>query len=108
MTASTALTSAGSAWRRPARHVGQRVLGGMAQRLEPREVEEAAIALDGVDEAENRCRAARGRPGSASQATISPPSASSISRHSAMNSAIRSSIGARAPQSCEPLMPPRS
>ena len=25
----------------------------MAQRLEPREVEEAAIALDGVDEAEN-------------------------------------------------------
>ena len=35
--------------------------------------------------------------GCASQATISPPSASSISRHSATKSAIRSSIGASAP-----------
>ena len=33
--------------------VGQRILGGVAQRLEPREFEEAAIAFDGVDEAEN-------------------------------------------------------
>ena len=32
---------------------GERILGRMAQRLEPREVEEAAIAFDGVDEAEN-------------------------------------------------------
>src|SRR5436190_20761577 len=35
--------------------------------------------------------------GLASQATISPPRASSISRHSATKSAIRSSIGGRAP-----------
>ena len=33
--------------------VGKRVLGGVAQRLEAREVEEAAIAFDGVDEAED-------------------------------------------------------
>ena len=33
--------------------VGQRILGGVAQRLEPREIEEAAIAFDGVDEAED-------------------------------------------------------
>ena len=33
--------------------LGQRALGGMAQLLEPRQVEEAAIALHGVDEAEN-------------------------------------------------------
>ena len=33
--------------------VGQRVLGGVAQRLQPREIEEAAIAFDGVDEAED-------------------------------------------------------
>ena len=33
--------------------VGERILGGMAQRLEPREFEEAAIAFDGVDEAED-------------------------------------------------------
>jgi hypothetical protein len=31
----------------------QRVLGGVAQRLEARQVEEAAIALDGMDEAED-------------------------------------------------------
>ena len=61
MIASTALTSAASAWRRPARTVGERILGGMAERFEPREVEEAAIALDRVDEAEDANRAARGR-----------------------------------------------
>ena len=44
-------------------------------------------------------RGARGRPARASQATISPPRASSISRHSATKSAIRSSIGEFAPQS---------
>ena len=33
--------------------IGQRVLGGVAQRLKPREIEEAAIALHRVDEAEN-------------------------------------------------------
>ena len=33
--------------------VGQRVLGGMAQRFKPRKVEEAAIAFDGVDKAED-------------------------------------------------------
>ena len=45
-----------------------------------------------------RCyRGARGRPAAASQATISPPRASSISRHSATKSAIRSSIGSAAP-----------
>ena len=88
--------------------VGERILGGMAQRLEPREVEEAAIALDGVDEAENLSSRARSS-GSASQATISPPRASSISRHSATKSAIRSSIGASAPrlQVLSALMPPR-
>ena len=34
-------------------NVGERVLGGVAQRLQPRKFEEAAIALHGVDEAEN-------------------------------------------------------
>jgi hypothetical protein len=70
--------------------------------------EEAAIALDGVDEAEMLSSRARSS-GSASQATISPPSASSISRHSATKSAIRSSIGVapRSPE-VEGLMPPRS
>ena len=34
--------------------VGERILGGMAQRFQPREFEEAAIAFDGVDEAEDR------------------------------------------------------
>src|SRR5258705_195851 len=38
--------------------------------------------------------------GLASQATISPPSASSISRHSATKSAIRSSIAGRTPITC--------
>ncbi len=33
--------------------VGQRVLRSMTERLEPREIEKAAIALHGVDEAEN-------------------------------------------------------
>ena len=47
--------------------------------------------------------------GSASQATISPPRASSISRHSATKSAIRSSIGGSVPAlGVERLMPPRS
>ena len=35
-------------------HVGERVLGGVAQRLELREIEEPAVAFDGVDEAEDR------------------------------------------------------
>ena len=34
-------------------HLGERALGGVAQLLEPRQIEKAAIALDGVDEAEN-------------------------------------------------------
>ena len=38
----------------PGAHVGERVLGGVAQRFEAREFEEAAVALDGVDEAKNR------------------------------------------------------
>ena len=33
--------------------VGQRIFGGVAQRLEPRKIEEAAIALHRVDKAEN-------------------------------------------------------
>ena len=53
MIASTALTSARSGVRRPARTVGQRILGGMAERFEAREIEEAAIALHRVDEAED-------------------------------------------------------
>ena len=53
MIASTALTSAPSACAAAGADVGQRVLGGVAQRLEPREFEEAAIALHGVDEAED-------------------------------------------------------
>ena len=43
-------------------NIGERVLGGVTERLEPRKFEEAAIALDGVDEAEDANRAARGRP----------------------------------------------
>ena len=35
-------------------HLGQHILGGMAQPLEPGQIEEAAAALDGVDEAEDR------------------------------------------------------
>src|SRR5439155_10065275 len=35
-------------------NVGECILGGMAERLKPREFEEAAIALHRVDEAENR------------------------------------------------------
>jgi hypothetical protein len=38
-------------------NVGERVLGGVAERLEPREFEEAAIALHRVDEAENAVEA---------------------------------------------------
>ena len=34
-------------------HVGKGVLGRMAERLEPAEIEEAAIAFDGMDEAED-------------------------------------------------------
>ena len=91
-------------------NVGQRILGGVAQRLEPREFEEAAIALDGVNEAEDANRGARGRRAAASQATISPPRASSMSRHSATKSAIRSSIGSDRPPKrwFEGLMPGRS
>ena len=37
----------------PGAAIGERVLGGVAERFEAREVEEAAIALHGVDEAEN-------------------------------------------------------
>ena len=37
----------------PGTDVGQRILGGMAERLQPWEIEEAAIAFDGVDEAED-------------------------------------------------------
>ena len=54
MIASTALTSAAIGGALAGAHRGERVLGGMAQPLEPRQVEEAAAALDGVDEAENR------------------------------------------------------
>ena len=47
--------------------VGERVLGGVAQRFQPREFEEAAIAFDGVDEAEDgieaRAVVGRGFPG---------------------------------------------
>ena len=32
---------------------GERVLGGVAERPDPRQVEEAAVSLDGVDEAED-------------------------------------------------------
>ena len=53
MTASTALTSARVGVAAAGADVGQRVLGGVAQRLEAREFEEAAIAFDGVDEAED-------------------------------------------------------
>ena len=53
MIASTALTSAPSGMAAAGADVGERILGGMAQRLEPREFEEAAIALHGVNEAEN-------------------------------------------------------
>ena len=53
MIASTALTSAAIGVAAAGANVGQRVLGGVAQRFEPREIEEAAIAFDGVDEAEN-------------------------------------------------------
>ena len=35
-------------------NVGERVLGGVAKRLEPRKFEKAAITFDGVDEAEDR------------------------------------------------------
>ena len=34
-------------------NVRERILGGVAQRLQAREFEEAAIAFDGVDEAED-------------------------------------------------------
>ena len=54
MTASTALTSCAIGVAAAGADVGERVLGGMAQRFEPREFEEAAIAFDGVDEAEDR------------------------------------------------------
>jgi heme/copper-type cytochrome/quinol oxidase subunit 1 len=37
----------------PCAHIGKRILGGMAKRLEPWKFEEAAIAFDRVDEAEN-------------------------------------------------------
>ena len=37
----------------PGAAIGERVLGGVAQRFEARKIEEAAIALHGVDEAEN-------------------------------------------------------
>ena len=53
MIASTALTSAPSGCAAAGANVGQRVLGGVAQRFEAREFEEAAIALHGVDEAED-------------------------------------------------------
>ena len=53
MTARTALTSRASAVRVPARTSASASFGGVAQRPEPRQIEEAAIALDGVDEAEN-------------------------------------------------------
>ena len=53
MIASTALTSGAVGLAAAGADVGERVLGGVAQRLEPREVEKAAIAFDGVDEAED-------------------------------------------------------
>ena len=53
MTPSTALTSAASGCALAGADVGERILGGMAELLEARQIEEAAIALHGVDEAEN-------------------------------------------------------
>ncbi len=44
---------AGVGLARPRPDLGQRPFGGVAQQFEPRQIEEAAIALDGVDEAEN-------------------------------------------------------
>ena len=38
-------------------NVGKRILRGVAQRLEPREFEEPAIAFDGVNEAKNAVEA---------------------------------------------------
>ena len=53
MIASTALTSGPSGMAAAGANVGERILGGVAQRLEPRKFEKAAIALHRVDEAEN-------------------------------------------------------
>jgi hypothetical protein len=63
----------------------------VAERGEARQIEEAAIAFDGVDEAENLVEPLRSS-GAASHATISPPNAWSMSRVSAMKSLIRSSM----------------
>ncbi len=47
--------------------VGKRILGGVAERLQAREIKKAAIAFDGVDEAEDaiepRAVVGRGFPG---------------------------------------------
>ena len=53
MIASTALTRCAVGQAPAGADVGERVLGGVAQRLEPRQFEEAAIAFHGVDEAED-------------------------------------------------------
>ena len=57
MTPRTALTSAESGVAAAGAAIGQRVLGSVAQRLKPRKIEEAAIALHRVDEAENAIEA---------------------------------------------------
>ncbi len=53
MIASTALTSCAIGMPAAGADIGERILGGVAQRLEPREFEEAAIALHRVDKAED-------------------------------------------------------
>ena len=53
MMARTALTSARVRTPLALADRGERILGGVAEGLDPRQVEEAAIALHGVDEAED-------------------------------------------------------
>ena len=57
MMARTALTSCAVGHAASGANVGERVFGGVAERLQPREFEEAAIAFDGVDEAEDAIEA---------------------------------------------------
>ena len=97
MIASTALTSGPSGTRRPARTSASASSAAWLSASRRGNSKKPQLPLTVWTKRKMKSRRARSS-GCASQATISPPRASSISRHSATKSAIRSSIGSCRPQ----------
>src|SRR5436190_14366188 len=95
ITARTALTSPASGARRPARQSASASSAAWLSASSRGKSKKPQLPFTVWTKRKMLSRRARSS-GLASQATISPPSASSISRHSATKSAIRSSIGGRA------------